>query len=372
MKLKEYVKFSNGKKKPIEKGNVPIYGGNGILGYTNRYNAESNNIIVGRVGAYCGCVYKCDSKCWISDNAILGKVKENVDYNYIYYLLNYLDLNKLHIGAAQPLMTQDILNDIEVCIPNYSTQRKISKILLNIDKKIELNNEINNNLLEISKQLYKRWFVDYEFPNENGNPYKSSGGEMIESEIGSIPKNWTVKTLEDISINFDSKRKPLSNRERENRKGDIPYYGATSIIGYVDDYIFDDKYVLMGEDGSVINSDNTPVLQYIWRKCWVNNHAHILQGKEISTEHLLECLRSTDVSPIITGAVQLKINQANMNTLKYAIPTKEINDIFEKVLEKIYDNYRNNTEENERLEQLRDTLLPKLMNGEIDLDNIDI
>jgi len=191
MKLKEYVKFSNGKKKPIEKGNVPIYGGNGILGYTNRYNAESNNIIVGRVGAYCGCVYKCDSKCWISDNAILGKVKENVDYNYIYYLLNYLDLNKLHIGAAQPLMTQDILNDIEVCIPNYSTQRKISKILLNIDKKIELNNEINNNLLEISKQLYKRWFVDYEFPNENGNPYKSSGGEMIESEIGSIPKNWT-------------------------------------------------------------------------------------------------------------------------------------------------------------------------------------
>ena len=170
--------------------------------------------------------------------------------------------------------------------------------------------------------------------------------------------------MEDISINFDSKRKPLSNRERENRKGDIPYYGATSIIGYVDDYIFDDKYVLMGEDGSVINSDNTPVLQYIWRKCWVNNHAHILQGKEISTEHLLECLRSTDVSPIITGAVQLKINQANMNTLKYAIPTKEINDIFEKVLEKIYDNYRNNTEENERLEQLRDTLLPKLMNGD--------
>ena len=227
-------------------------------------------------------------------------------------------------------------------------------------------------MFEISRQLYKRWFVDFEFPNQDGKPYKSSGGEMIDSELGDIPKEWSIKTLDEISINFDSKRKPLSNREREQRIGNIPYYGATSIIGYVDDYIFDGTYVLMGEDGSVINTDNTPVLQYIWRKCWVNNHAHILQGKEISTEHLMECLRNTDVSSIITGAVQLKINQTNMNTLKYAMPKQELNDIFGALLKPIYDKYRNNVEETEKLEQLRDTLLPKLMNGEIDLENIEI
>ena len=128
----------------------------------------------------------------------------------------------------------------------------------------------------------------------------------------------------------------------------------------------------MGEDGSVINSDNTPVLQYIWKKCWINNHAHVLQGKGISTEHLMECLRATDVSSIITGAVQLKINQANMNALKYVYATEETNRDFDEKISKIYEKIRANIEQNEILEQLRDTLLPKLMNGEIDLDKIEI
>ena len=128
----------------------------------------------------------------------------------------------------------------------------------------------------------------------------------------------------------------------------------------------------MGEDGSVINADNTPVLQYIWKKCWINNHAHVLQGKDISTEHLMECLRATDVSSIITGAVQLKINQANMNSLKYVYVTADINKKFDEIIDKFYKKIRKNIEENETLIQVRDTLLPKLMNGEIDLDKIEI
>lgn len=227
-------------------------------------------------------------------------------------------------------------------------------------------------MYEITKQLYKNWFIDFEFPNESGKPYKSSNGKMIESELGLIPENWTVKRLDEISSNFDSKRKPLSGKDREERTGNIPYYGATSIIDYVNDYIFDDIYVLMGEDGSVINADNTPVLQYIWKKCWINNHAHVLQGKDISTEHLMECLRATDVSSIITGAVQLKINQANMNSLKYVYATSDINKKFDEIIDGFYKKIRNNIEQNETLTQLRDTLLLKLMNGEIDLDKIEI
>ena len=305
----------------------------------------------------------------------LASIKmKNANNKYLYYLLlaNKGKIMSNTTGTVFESINKDDLENIELNFLNEDEQIKIAKILSTLDDKIELNNQINNNLYEITKQLYKRWFVDFEFPNEKGNSYKSDGGKMIESELGKIPESWIVKRLDEISINFDSKRKPLSSREREEKKGVIPYYGATSIIDYVDDYLFDDIYVLMGEDGTVINTDNTPVLQYIWRKCWVNNHAHILQGKSITTEHLMECLRSTDVSSIITGAVQLKINQVNMNSLKYVIASDDVNQKFENILSSIYAKIRENIEEKEDLIKLRDTLLPKLMNGEIDLENIEI
>ena len=146
MKLKEVINLKNGKKRPIEEGNIPVYGGNGILGYTNEFNFDNKSIIIGRVGAYCGSIYKSDNKCWISDNAIAGKVKKNNDYLYIYYLLKNLNLNNYHIGTSQPLITQEILNNLEVKILDYNVQVKIGKILNTIDKKIELNTQINNNL----------------------------------------------------------------------------------------------------------------------------------------------------------------------------------------------------------------------------------
>ena len=145
-----YLEFKNGKKKPSTKGQIPIYGGNGILDYTDQSNYDNENLIVGRVGAYCGCVYSHYGRCWVSDNAIVGKVLDGNDFYYCYYLLKRLNLNARHVGSGQPLMTQEILNSIEVNLPDYDTQKKIGKILKNIDDKIELNNEINNNLFYLS------------------------------------------------------------------------------------------------------------------------------------------------------------------------------------------------------------------------------
>ena len=146
VKLGEIIEFKNGKKRPNENGSIPIYGGNGILGYTNKSNSKQNCIIIGRVGAYCGCVYRNDNECWISDNAIVGYAKKNNSYIFLYYCLKLLNLNNLHIGSSHPLMTQDILNNIEIDVPCYSIQLKIAKILESIDKKIELNNQINDKL----------------------------------------------------------------------------------------------------------------------------------------------------------------------------------------------------------------------------------
>jgi type I restriction enzyme S subunit len=116
--------------------------------------------------------------------------------------------------------------------------------------------------------------------------------------------------LGDVINLFDHKRIPLSNRERANRQGPYPYYGAAGILDYVNDYLFDGIYVLIGEDGSVIDEEGHPIVQYVWGKFWVNNHAHVIQGKGyITTEFLMLFLKQLDIKAYVTGAVQPKLNQ---------------------------------------------------------------
>lgn len=143
--LSEYAIFSNGKKRPSEPGTYPVYGGNGIMGYANDYNMQ-NGIIIGRVGAYCGSVYIEKGKCWVSDNAIKVECTNNSNLVYIYYLLKGLKLNERRIGTSQPLLTQGILNNIDVSIPEISYQNKAASCLELLDNKISANNEINENL----------------------------------------------------------------------------------------------------------------------------------------------------------------------------------------------------------------------------------
>ena len=192
VELSEVLDFYNGKKRPDSQGNIPIYGGNGILGYSGDYNAEGENIIIGRVGAYCGNVNYINEKCWVSDNAILAKTKNNIITKFMYYKLMDLKLNDFRIGSSQPLLTQSILKKIKVLLPSINEQKEIANILSTLDQKIRVNIKINKILEEMSQAIFKNWFIDFEFPNENGEPYKSSGGEMIESELGKIPKKWDI------------------------------------------------------------------------------------------------------------------------------------------------------------------------------------
>lgn len=138
-------------------------------------------------------------------------------------------------------------------------------------------------------------------------------------------------------------------------------------MDYVDEAIFDDIYLLIGEDGSVLKADGTPFIQYIWGKSWVNNHAHVLQGKNgISTEHLMTFIRTENISAYVTGAVQMKLNQANMNKIPFLKANDKVNIYFDHYLKSLYSAFRNNIEENRNLEKTRDLILPKLLSGEID------
>lgn len=185
-----------------------------------------------------------------------------------------------------------------------------------------------------------------------------------------IPKTWTVRTLDKISVNSDSKRVPLSSREREKMKGIYPYYGAVGIVDHINQFLFDGSFLLMSEDGAyVVDKNGFPMLQLVRGKFWVNNHAHILQGKGISTELLFLLLKNTNVQHIVTGAAQPKINQGNMNTLKFVIPDEDCKSKLQEFVSQLYGKMSINIEQNQTLSEIRDLLLPRLISGKIRVPN---
>ena len=312
------------------------------------------------------CFVDFEPKDYIASTKLMVlRAHEDVDPQYLYQILRSNDtLAQLQMLAESrsgtfPQITYSELSNIMVSLPSQKAQKNIVSILSSLDRKIELNNKINADLEEMAHAIFKNWFVDFE-------PFKD--GKFVDSELGMIPEGWKVGTLFDIAEIFDKKRKPLSGNVREKMDKIYPYYGATSCMDYVDDYIFDGIYTLIGEDGSVVKENGLPYMQYVWGKMWVNNHAHILQGKNgYSTEMIHALLSITNIKFLVTGAVQAKLSQGNMQKILVSIPPKNVLDEIRPVIDNLYSKIRINTDENSRLSLLRDTLLPRLMSGEIEV-----
>ncbi len=338
---------------------------------SNKFLFESNDVLFGKLRPYFRKVYKPQFKGICSTDIWVLRTHKGFSQEFLFYFLaNPVFIKKVtnaSIGTHMPRADWSFLSNTRWLIPLFEEQEKIASILSSLDQKIDLLRRQNKTLEQIAQTLFKRWFVDFEFPDENGRPYKSSGGKMVPSEMGDIPEGWRVGTFNEIAINFDSKRIPLSKNERENKKGIFPYYGAASILDYINDYIFEGIYVLMAEDGTVIDDNGLPILQYVFGKFWVNNHTHVLQGKNhFSTNFIYLFLKKTKINSIITGAVQPKINQENMNSIKVVLPYDEkiLND-FNTLTDNIFAKIRLNTLSIQSLTKTRDFLLPKLMSGKI-------
>lgn len=281
-------------------------------------------------------------------------------------------VDNLSNGSTRGNINAKTFADCPIILPSREQQDYLVRVLSSWEDKIQINNQINQELEAMAKTLYDYWFVQFDFPDQNGKPYKSSGGKMVYNpELKrEIPEGWGVEKLGDITICHDSKRVPLSSNDRELVKGEIPYYGATGIMDYVNDYIFDGDYVLMAEDGSVMTEKGTPILQRISGKNWVNNHAHVLEPiKNHSCKLLMMLLKDVSVMKIKTGSIQMKINQENMN--KIVVPSIPLELLFEinQKLEVIDKQQLNLIEENKQLTQLRNWLLPMLMNGQVKVEN---
>ena len=295
-------------------------------------------------------------------NLTIDKSLANPKFVYYYLYGNYERLLNLASGAAQQNLNSNIIKEFPINIPSLNAQNEVVNLLSTIDDKIELNQKINKNLFNIASSLQTDWMINF-------TPFKSK--EFKSSSFGLIPEDWNVGKLGDVIELLDSKRIPISGQKRENMEKIYPYYGAASLMDYVDDYIFDGIYLLMGEDGTVIDEKGFPILQYVWGKFWVNNHAHILKGKNgFNVDSLYLLLSKTNIQSIVTGAVQAKVNQSNLKSIEIIIPPVEVINEFNELIKPFFDAIRSNHDEIEKLQKLRDTLLPKLMSGEIDVSKI--
>lgn len=355
-KLSDFLDIKNGKSKPKEIGNIPIYGGNGILGYSNKSNVDKEVLIIGRVGAYCGSVFFETKPVWISDNALYTFPKNDDDLKYVYYLLKHIDLNQFAGGSSQPLLTQDTLNRIEVKLPKSTEQQSIASILSAIDDKIENNLAINKTLEEMAMALYKHWFVDF-------GPFQD--GEFVESELGMIPKGWEVLRLQDVSTLTAGGDKPKNYSTQKTEDCGIPIYsnGITNegLFGYTDIARIKEESITVSARGTIgyvclRNQPYLPIVRLI---------AVAPDKKRISCKYLFFWLINQNISG--NGTTQQQLTVPDFKSTKVLIPQIELINAFTEIVNPYYEKINSNKIENQSLTQLRDTLLTQLISGAVRL-----
>lgn len=327
-----------------------------------KYFLKPNDIVFARTGGSTGRSYfydGTDGKFVYAGFLIKFSLdSKKVNPKYIKYFCLSESYKKwvhsFNTGSTRGNINAQTFGNLEIPLLERPQQDKIVSFLDSIDQKIKINKKTNDNLLAQAQTLYKQFF-----------PY---------SVQDDLPDGWRIGTVGEIIEIHDSKRIPLSGADRAKmEKKTYPYYGAASLMDFVDNYIFDGKYLLLGEDGTVVDDAGYPILQYVWGQFWVNNHAHILTGRlGYDVESLYMLFKQTPVKSIVTGAVQPKISQANLRSIQVVIPPeynlREYNDL----VEPLFSLFRANEEECKTLTALRDTLLPKLMSGEIDVSTVQL
>lgn len=301
---------------------------------------------------------------------------------FIYYLLKSKkeSIENIAGGSTFKEISGKAMKEFKVQVPPISEQRAIAKILSALDEKIETNNRINEKLEEMAQALFKHWFVDFEFPNENGEPYKSSGGEMMDSELGMIPKGWEITQLGELIDVIDNRGKtpPLSKDKTNFPIIDVKALSGTErIINYDNCTKFVDKttYDSWFRSGhpktgdillSTVGSIGELKIFYGDIGCIAQNVV-ALRVKNLSYLYLYQYLQHIkgELISYNIGSVQPSIKITHVKNHEILVPQKDIEELFNKNINKLSLLIFNNSSENKKLSLIRETLLPKLMSGEI-------
>ncbi|GAA9139065.1 restriction endonuclease subunit S [Helicobacter pylori] len=341
-KLGEVCDFQKGKsitKKAVTFGKVPVIsGGRQPAYYHNEANRSGETIAISSSGVYAGYVSYWDIPVFLADSFSVSPKQKTLMPKYLFHYLT-TQQDAIHAtkstGGIPHVYSKDLQNFL-IPIPPLEIQQEIVKIL---DAFTELNTELNTELKARKKQYqyYQNMLLDFKGINSNHKDAKEklvqkTYPKRLKSLLQTLaPKGVEFRKLGEVCEILDNRRIPIAKNKRN--PGIYPYYGANGVQDYIDSYIFDGDFVLVGEDGSVINKDNTPVVNWASGKIWVNNHAHVLQTKnELKLKFLYFYLQTIDVSYCVAGTPP-KINQENLKKITIPIPPLEIQQEIVKILD---------------------------------------
>lgn len=359
------------KKKIKEKG-YPIFTGYRVAGYYEEYMyKEPVLVVVARGVGGTGDVKISPPKAYITNLSIILIFDENrIDLNFMYYKLRLENLRILDSGSAQSQITIADLKRYKVTIPKFEEQKTIAHILSTLDEKIEVNNQINKTLEKMTQAIFKQWFIDFEFPNEDGEPYQSSGGEMVESELGLVPKGWGVTELQDIA-EITMGQSPKGTSYNENGEGMVFYQGRTDFKKrFPERRLFTTEPKRIAKKGNILLSVRAPVgdLNIANEDCCIGRGLGALNSKHGYDSYLLYTMfKLKEKFDVFNGegTVFGSINKNDLCSLKIVKAPEDVIGQFEKVMSYFDKQIYTLEMESRNLAKIRDLLLPELMAGEV-------
>lgn len=380
-----FDEFHSGKSIESDKisstGNYPVFGGNGIRGYTDTFNQDGDYVIIGRQGAYCGNVHYYSGKSYLTEHAIVGKTKKEYNHVSVAYLLSLLKLYKFQGQSAQPGLSVETLSKITVKHPQYNFYG-MGQILSSLDAKIALNRRMNEELEGMAKMLYDYWFVQFDFPNEEGKPYKSSGGAMEYNAVlkREIPAGWKVKSISDIcdvvngatpstrdALNFDGNVVWITPKDLSVQKEKFIFKGERNITqqGY------DSCNTTIVPQGAILMSSRAPIglMSIAGNVLCTNQGFKTLVPKNMNDRYYMWYylqMMMPQIKSLGGGTTFKEVSKDSL--LPFPIVNIDCPRVKKNWIETVSPIFKKQSlivQEVAKLTALRDKLLPLLMNGQV-------
>ncbi|WP_407438519.1 restriction endonuclease subunit S [Lelliottia sp.] len=429
--LSDFINFRNGKSSPDRdpKGEFDVYGSNGVIGQCAEKNAPEFSLIIGRVGSYCGSVYQSKKACWVTDNAIIGALKNKNESDFWYFLLTKLNINSMSSGSGQPLINQKILNSIQVTVPKSSKVREdIGAFLSLFNEKIKINEDVNQTLELMAQALFKSWFIDFEpvkakirvleaggshedatlaaiaaisgkdadelvvfeheHPMQNSELHATANlfpSALQESKFGKIPEKWTISEI-GKEIDIVGGGTPSTKISEFWDNGDIHWTTPKDLSGLQDKILIHTERRITQSGLSKISSGLLPVdtvlmssrapvgylaiskipiainQGYIAMKC----------SYELSPEFVLQWCAANmpEILARASGTTFAEISKKNFNPIPLVKPPAHLVNVYTQKVKLLYLFIENNCKQTRELINIREAITPKLLSGEISIEEI--
>lgn len=336
--------------------------------WTQRLEPRESDLILTReapVGEI-GIIPKNKKLCLGQRTVLIRVNQEIINPLYLLYLLiepnmKHQILSKSDGSVVSHLNIKAIKNLTLPCLPKIDEQYNVAKILSTLDEKIEVNKQINKTLEKMAQAIFKQWFVDFEFPNEAGEPYQSSGGEMVESELGLVPKGWEIGSLGDIlTLNY-GKSLPAKNR----LEGNVKVYSSAGITGLHNEALIHEPSIsiIIGRKGTI------GTIYYSTEPAFCIDTAYYATQTDSKYPLMLmyQFLKEINLKQYNEDSAVPGLNRNTVYAIKIVIPPSEMQNKINVQISAVYNLIFKNMKQNEKLIAIRDLLLPKLMTGEIRL-----